>query len=711
MCFFLHTRTQAENTKIDSLTALLPDLEGVALADAYLRLSEEYKYITPVKTIEYAEHALTIVEDLGITEKICYANLLIGSGCIFSGNYTEGEKFTHVGLKLARELEDLNYESMGLSSLASCYMNAGDYTMALELYNKTLEQATRAGLEDRVARAKFNIGFIKTNKGDRVGGILLMSEALQYFESKDDVAVAARILNNIAVSYHSWKDYDLALEYYRKALQSYERNGDIFGKVYALNNIGEIYKDKGRYTMAQQYYSQIFDLAEENEISEFYLAVAWVGLAETYLKTGKTQLARQNAEQSLEVFQNANMHEGEIMANMVLAHVYMSDGELDRARRLADQCVRQAESIGTKDLMQKVYWLQSEVLEKQNNYRESLRSYKKYIEITDSLNKEMQFHQKALHRSELDISEKEKEIELLQKNNEIKDLELVRQKSQSRTLIILIGFLMVVIALSLTYNKARKKANILLHEKNKQILEQHEELIQVNQTKDKFLSIIGHDLRNPIGAFKDMVSQLSDFPEMFTEELRKQILEELRDEAESTYFLLDNLLLWAKSQQHSIQFKPEKLKLNLVIKNNVILNSRIAESKGVELKSNVSGEILAYADHNMVDLIIRNLISNAIKFTPGKGKVELNVISKAEFYEIQVKDEGVGIAEKDLSRLFDQNDYLSTYGTHNEKGSGLGLILCKEFVEKNYGTISIQSKEGKGSTFSFTLEKFNSAQA
>jgi signal transduction histidine kinase len=317
----------------------------------------------------------------------------------------------------------------------------------------------------------------------------------------------------------------------------------------------------------------------------------------------------------------------------------------------------------------------------------------------------------ALHRTELDLSEKENEIGLLQKDNEIKDLQLIKQKSQSRTLIVILGFLGVVVVLSLSYNKARKKANELLQEKNEQISEQHEELVRLNQTKDKFLSIIGHDLRNPIGAFKDVVSQLADFPEMFTDELRKQILEELRDEAESTYFLLDNLLLWAKTQKHNIQFKPEKLKLNMVIKNNIILNSRIAERKGVEIKSNVDEENLVYADHNMVDLILRNLISNAIKFTPGKGKVELSVVPKDDFLEIAVKDTGVGIPEKDIARLFDQNDHLSTYGTDNEKGSGLGLILCKEFADMNGGTISVQSLKSKGSTFSFTLKKYQPPQA
>jgi signal transduction histidine kinase len=703
---------QTQTSEIDSLIALLPSLKGEVLIDAYLNLSETFLYITPGKTIEYAERALSVVGETESSAQICHANLLIGTGLISTGEFIQGEQYVSTGLAQARELKNAKYISIGLSALSAYHMNTGNYDKALDLLEETRKEAANAGLPDWDARAKFNIGSILTNKGDRAGGLRYMTDALRYFENSGNNIIASRIMNNIAVNYHSWNDYDLALEYYRKTLQTYELNGDILGKVVVLNNIGEIYKDKGQYDMALQYFNQIFDLSEKHEISDFYLAIGWVGLAETYLRIGNDQLARQYAHQALEVFEQTNMQEGEINANLILAEVNMNGGNLPVANRLVDGCLDQSTAIGLKELTQKGYLLKSEILEKRSYYFESLVNYKRYVEITDSLNKEKQLHQLALHRAELDISAKENEIDLLQKNSEIKDLQLVKQKNQSRTMIITIALLVVLVVLSLSYNRARKKATDLLHEKNKQILEQHEELLKVNQTKDKFLSIIGHDLRNPIGAFKDVVSQLAEFPEMFTEELRNQILTELRDEAENTYFLLDNLLLWAKTQKNSIQFKPDKLKLNMVVKNNIILNTRLAERKHIKLKSNIDPEVLVYADHNMVDLIVRNLLSNAIKFTPENGKVQLKVREIEDgMYEVSVKDTGVGIAEKDLARLFDENDHLSTYGTENEKGSGLGLILCREFVEMNGGTIWVKSKPGEGSTFSFTLSKYQTEKA
>ncbi|WP_159523240.1 ATP-binding protein [Sunxiuqinia indica] len=703
---------QSEKSKIDSLEALVPQFEGAELVDVYLTLAEEYMYIVPVKSIEYGERSLVILGDSIQNDQSCYANLLIGTGYIFTGEFQKGRKHLTPGLELARTLNNQKYISIGLSSLAAYHMNTGDYEEALSLFKQSLQVATEADLPGWKARAKFNIGSILTNKGDRAGGLKNMIEALLYFESTDNVSIAARILNNIAVNYHAWKEYDLALEYYRKTLRKHELSGDILGKVVVLNNIAEIYKDKSQYKMAFKYYNQIFELAKTNEISEFYLAVGKVGYAETYSKIEKLDSARRYANESLKVFQSAEMEEGVINAKLILGYVDMKEGNLRKARTHAEYCIEKSVQVGLRELSLKAYLLQAQILERMNLYAESLKNYKSYVAISDSLSKENQAHQLALHRAELDIADKENEIELLQKNNEIKDLQLIKQKSQARTLIVAIALLVIVIALSLVYNGSRKKANLLLQQKNDQILSQHEELIRVNQTKDRFLSIIGHDLRNPIGAFKDMISQLAEFPDMFTEELRTQILEELRDEAEGTYFLLDNLLLWAKTQKDSIQFKPEKLKLNLIVKNNIILNTRIAEQKSIDLNSEVSDGVFVFADQNMVDLIIRNLLSNALKFTPKEGKIWVRVQPKDdEFYEVSITDTGVGIKKDDIPRIFDGNDLLSTYGTNNEKGSGLGLILCKEFVEINGGNIQVQSVVDKGSKFSFTLKKYQSLQS
>ncbi|MGE4587603.1 MAG: sensor histidine kinase, partial [Mangrovibacterium sp.] len=227
-------------------------------------------------------------------------------------------------------------------------------------------------------------------------------------------------------------------------------------------------------------------------------------------------------------------------------------------------------------------------------------------------------------------------------------------------------------------------------------------------TKDKFISIISHDLRNPVGAFVDVLAQLSEYPEMFPEDTRRQIIRELRDEAEQTYFLLENLLSWARGQKKNIQISPVSYKLTDVVDINIRLLSRLAEQKQIGLKNEVDPDLRVYADQNMISLILRNLLSNAIKFTGKQGKVVVSARNSGKLVEVAVADNGIGIPSENLSSLFAEDKALSTYGTGNEKGSGIGLQLCREFVEAHGGTIGVRSKERQGSIFTFTLPKESS---
>ncbi len=695
----------SQNTKLDSISSSLSNLKGMPLADAYLVLSKEYMYITPLKTIEYATDALPIIKIEGDLTKESYANLLIGVGHLFSGNFEEGRVFTEKGLSVAYETDNLGNICIGLNSLAVYNMNVGNYDTSIELFEETIKTAETAGLKDRIASAQFNLGSILTNRGERTKGLRYLIVALQYFEAKGDNKITTRILNNIAVNYHSWGMNDQALIYYQKAKDLYDGTNDAVGKVVVLNNIGEIYKDSGRYSEAFDNFNEIIKLASNADIGEYYQAFGWLGLSETYILKKEIDQARSNAQKALAVYEETSMQEGIANAKLVLSQVFLHEKNFFEALIFCEGSIDIAESSGIQQLLQRSFLVKSQIFEKSGQHKLALEAYHKYAQLTDTLYEEKHSLELAQLRAELDLNEKQIEINILQKNSEIKDLQINRQKNQTRFLIIGMGLLIAVFVLTLIYSKTRKKANELLQLMNQQIYDQHEELKQVNDTKDKFLSIIGHDLRNPIGAFKDVISQLADYPEMFSEELRTQILNELRVEAESTYFLLDNLLSWAKSQKSSIKFEPEKVDLHASINNNILLNSRFSEGKKIILASSLNGNQFVYADQNMVNLILRNLISNSVKFTPEHGQVEVSTADHGEFVEISIVDNGVGIAPSDIPRLFENENHISTFGTNHEKGSGLGLLLCKEFVDKNGGRIWVDSKVGKGSTFSFTLKK------
>jgi PAS domain S-box-containing protein len=227
-----------------------------------------------------------------------------------------------------------------------------------------------------------------------------------------------------------------------------------------------------------------------------------------------------------------------------------------------------------------------------------------------------------------------------------------------------------------------------------------------NQTKDKFFSIIAHDLRNPVAAIFMNIELMNVYLDRFDKEELKKNFSRLFETSKHLKELVENLLQWSGTQTQRFEFVPEYFKLNDLVSSVVRLQKINADHKKITLSNNISNyDLEIYADKNMLNTILRNLISNSIKFTPSGGTIEIDAINKKDKsnIEINVKDSGIGIPLAKLEKLFKNDDTFTTIGTSGEKGTGLGLMICKEFVEIHNGKIWIESEEGKGSTFYFTL--------
>ena len=240
----------------------------------------------------------------------------------------------------------------------------------------------------------------------------------------------------------------------------------------------------------------------------------------------------------------------------------------------------------------------------------------------------------------------------------------------------------------------RKKSEVSLKESEQQLKE-------LNTTKDKLFSIIAHDLRTPFTNIIGLTGLLIDNSIDFEES--EKYIKILNSSAKNTLILLDNLLNWAKSQTGQLIFKPEKTIISNVIQEIIALNKLHADTKSISVSYTSSNDLEVFADVNMLRTVLRNLISNAIKFTNTGGHVNIKSILKNKHVEISISDNGIGMNEEKHKSLFEIISNTTTLGTANENGSGLGLVLCKEFVNKNGGTIWAESEEGKGSCFKFTL--------
>lgn len=244
----------------------------------------------------------------------------------------------------------------------------------------------------------------------------------------------------------------------------------------------------------------------------------------------------------------------------------------------------------------------------------------------------------------------------------------------------------------------RKKAELALKKSEA-------ELKESNRTKDKFFSIIAHDLKNPFNSLLGFSDLLLKNHKKYDEEKREQAIELINDSSKNIFNLLENLLTWSRSQSDRITFSPQEIKVKTFIDEIVLLTQPTAKNKSIELLNGIKEDLSVYADKNMINTVLRNLITNAIKFTRKKGTVIVSAtkIKKQDFIEISVKDTGIGIPKDRINDLFRLDKNKSNPGTENESGTGLGLILCKEFVEKNKGRIWVKSKVDKGSKFIFTL--------
>ena len=243
------------------------------------------------------------------------------------------------------------------------------------------------------------------------------------------------------------------------------------------------------------------------------------------------------------------------------------------------------------------------------------------------------------------------------------------------------------------------------------LIKHAEELEELNKSKDRFFSIISHDLRSPFNALLGMSGFTKKFFDNLSQAEIKESIENMHSSAKKVYDLMQNLLEWTQIQTGGLEIDKSKIDLCEISKKILELYKETAVSKNVNLTSNISNSIFLYADRYMIETILRNLVSNAIKFTQPGGNVSISAAVKNDFVEVNVEDTGIGINPDNQKNLFTIDKQYRSEGTANEKGTGLGLVLCKDFVEKSNGTISVESKLNKGSKFTFTVPLFTNSLA
>jgi signal transduction histidine kinase len=568
-------------------------------------------------------------------------------------------------------------------------------------YGETsLKLASKINWKKGIAVANVNLGVCQWMLTDYPKAINYFYKSLSISEELKDQNGISEAYNNLGLLNVEIKKYNQAFEYFNKAFEINEKTGNKISMVYNLNNIATAYFNQKNYAKSLEYYSK----SETVNLSMHDLN----GLGYCYSKIGKIYTEQKNYARSLEYFhksldsydkdQTVNIGDtykelGITYNKMVLQNPKEKKKLLNQSVQYLNHAVNLFSEAGALDRLSICYNELYKIKKEQANLAEALNYFEKHVQLKDSLFS-------IENQNKLTNIESQREIDLRDKQIEIQNLQI---KSDSRKLYLLVtitGSVGVLFILFFYLYIGKRKTSELLLDKNK-------EISSINKQKDKFFSIIAHDLRGPFTGFLGLTELLAEeINEMDKEEIQYAAVN-MRKSAKNLNLLLDNLLEWSSIERGLLPFFPNENNLDKVVKESVAPLLENAAKKEITIETKINQDIKIFADHHILQSVIRNILSNAVKFTPRKGSVKIEAHEDLQNTIISITDTGIGMNSEMVENIFKLDTKNNRNGTENEPSTGLGLILCKEFIEKHGGKICVESEEKKGTTFSFNFPKNN----
>lgn len=559
----------------------------------------------------------------------------------------------------------------------------------------SLEKAAAIQSVKGRADALLQIGRLKRDENNDADALSNMFTALELYRQISDHVQIANALNDISIIYATSDDYEKSLEYFKQALEIFQQTGDEKGESYALNNIGLIYQSLKDEEMAKRYFLESLKIKEKRQ--DLY------GISRGYTSLGSIAENNEQWEESLyyylkadSLFEKTNDIKAQATNFIAIARVTNHQGKLKESKQYSMLALQKAKEVKSLSSMLAAYKQLATAEETQGNYKASLDYQKWYNEIADSLSNEK--HQANLDelKTKFNFEEQERKITLLKKEQELQEAVVARKNVITYALIG--GMLLLIVIIGLMFY-----AYGMLAQKNKEIETRNDELDKLNKEKDRFFSILSHDLKSPLSSLKGLSYLLTMSKDALTPEELLQLRNKIDTSLDNLTELINNILEWSMATSQKRKWSFEKIDTLALIRKNISLYQNIAESKGVNLVYEHQDTCYGYADYHAIDTVIRNLLSNSIKYSHANKDVVIGASKVADTVYISVKDQGVGMAEDIQNDLFTLKTKTSRPGTNNEKGTGLGLTLCMELMKENNGSIQVKSKAGEGSEFIISM--------
>ncbi len=550
--------------------------------------------------------------------------------------------------------------------IARYYENKGD----IERYSKDYANSSNSFLiaikyylllEDnyQLTRMYYKLGALNLDIKNYILAEEYLLLAVEYAKKSTDERLLKATTSTLASCYHSQSNFDSALKLYLKVLDEYSLTKMDSARI--LMNIGSIYRAKDFYNEAQVNFLKSLTIREELR-DEKAIAQINNNLGGLYLEQGLLEKAYYHIWLCYKFAKKHKESSFELKSAYNLIEYYVQSSQRDSALKYLRDYVELREELSLSEL-------KNELIELDRKYK---------------------------------ILEKDNQIAQLQKEDALNQ---ARLKTKNILIAVTGSFLLILILVGYLINRQRKE----LAQSRRRLLRQKEDISGMNDqlrvsnlAKDRILSVIGHDLRGPVGGLKELIELYMELPEYEPNDI-KNLLKTARESSTSTYHLLENLLSWANSQRGDIVFNPVATPLAPLIKQSVQLLDRSINVRNVRFEYDIPQALVIQVDMNMLRTIIRNLVSNALKYSPDNGLIKIMVLKEANQVKFCICDQGKGMTADETQNIFKKKETYFIGSELTAKGTGLGLILCKEFVERHGGSIWINSEEGVGTQVWFSI--------
>lgn len=595
--------------------------------------------------------------------------------------------------KIARALKALGLVHLTL---------ARDLDLAMDNFLQSLTIEDTLGLRERQTLSYIAIADVFREVGNDQRSAEFLQQALNLNAETGNVYMFAFILNKFGKVNASLGNIEQAFGNYELVLANIDRINQPEVEAETLLNLANLHSSQGNYQEALRDHWRALSIRRSLDDKKNE-AVTLSSIAELYHLMKNDARALANHIAALKIRRQLGDKKELAESYNHIGIIYYINENYERAIANLELALVAAREAQAQQEVSKSYEYLSASHKALGNFQKALEFKELHYAILDFIQTEKNERELLEIQNRYVVDQKESQIDKLESDRAQRDKELRTQKSIRNFLYALVALILIIVVLILYSYIQKQKSNRHLQVAHHRVQHKNVQLQKLNATKDKFFSIISHDLRGPLNSLTSFSELLINHMDQLTRSEIQSLAKDLDQSVKGLYGLLENLLEWSRSQTGAIQFTPEPFNIVELLEENIALLANQAQNKRIALLSEAVESVFVSAHRNSISTVIRNLISNAIKFTPEGGVIKIDVARQDDHVLVSISDTGVGMDQDAIEKVFRLDTKHTTAGTANEKGTGLGLILCKEFVEKNKGRIWVTSEPGKGSVFYFSL--------